>query len=209
MKPGMAGQFDGMFQRMYQQGMMTRQAPRLHYVWFSGTCQTGDQPTKTRDGYPAELFRESMLVSTATLVQIPKGALRFWRDGEGTLILDKDDAEQYGQWLDALGETVSDKEQASPKAIELALQTALFTVFDIPKSRSPDLRVRLDEAITGLRQFLRSKPQRFRVVVPVNGLDVEGLPTWLKGACPCLSQPSVLGEPLSPDFPQVESGAAG
>ena len=28
-----------------------------------------------------------------------------------------------------------------------------------------------------MRQFLRSKPQRFRVVVPVNGLHVEGLPT--------------------------------
>jgi hypothetical protein len=119
---------------------------------------------------------EAMLANPSAPTPSPRTGLWFGAEDEGTLVLSEEDTEEYGACLDALVEAVADTEQASPKAIEQVLQTALLTVFDIRKKRTPDPRVRIEEAIGELRQFLSGKTQCFRIVVPVNGLDIDGLP---------------------------------
>jgi len=96
---------------------------------------------------------------------------------EGTLYFTGTEGEQYRHCLASLQEAVSDTDAVSARAVELAFQRALFVAFDIPKARSSDPRVRYEEALRSLEKFLTSPLQHFRVVVPVNDLAKEGLPT--------------------------------
>jgi hypothetical protein len=126
-------------------------------------------------------FLESLATSTATSNEQQATSqdfeLRLWRQEEGTLSLDGSETRQFRICLAALIAAVIDSDYLSARAVETALQQAVFAVVDIPQRRAPEIEVRSTDAIRDLRQYLTRPPQRFRVVARVNGLADDGLPT--------------------------------
>jgi hypothetical protein len=95
---------------------------------------------------------------------------------EGTLFLDKEEAQQYRKCLRSLISAVA-SDQISTKAIEHLYQKAILVSLDIAEHRADQsFEARLDQAIQDLRAALRIKPCHFQVYYPVDGLTSDGLP---------------------------------
>lgn len=103
----------------------------------------------------------------------------FWREDEGTLILSGVDADEYARCLHGLVAVVSRSDAVGVRAVEEALQIAMFTVIDIPRRRLPDPEQRIHHALRELRRSLTAPLQRFRVFIPVDDVAVAGLPATI------------------------------
>ena len=101
----------------------------------------------------------------------------FWREDEGAFYLRGVDDEEYARCLENLATVVGRTDAMEKEAVAQALQTALFTVVDIPGKRSTEPKARIEDAIRELRRALTGPLLRFQVYIPVSGLDPVGLPT--------------------------------
>ncbi len=105
----------------------------------------------------------------------PTGA--FWsKDGEGMLFLDAELSREYRRVVQEILTKFARQEDLSEYAVDSALRDAVFESVDIPKQRSRDPNVRINNALTTLRTVLKSSPKEYKCWVPVGGLDAESLP---------------------------------
>ncbi len=101
----------------------------------------------------------------------------FWRRDEGVVSLRGETARQYRRCVDALEAAVADDKLISRKAIEKALQSAIFTVLDLRGlRRGRKFGGLLNDAREELKQSLSGPLQRYQVYKKVVGLAPAGLP---------------------------------
>ncbi|MGH7514145.1 MAG: hypothetical protein ACREOQ_14620 [Gemmatimonadales bacterium] len=86
------------------------------------------------------------------------------------------DADEYARCLQGLVAVVSRTDAVGVRAVEEALQIAMFTVVDIPARRPSDPEQRIQDALRELRRSLTAPLQRFRVFIPVDDVAAAGLP---------------------------------
>jgi hypothetical protein len=123
-----------------------------------------------------EWFESVVAHTQPTVIKPPFIGVLFGDVNEGTMYFKEEEAEEYRRNFNMLLEAVDDKDAISAKHLEAAFRRAVFVVADLPKTRSPDPKLRCEEGIRILENTLSSPLQRFRVIVPVKGLDKEGLP---------------------------------
>jgi hypothetical protein len=104
-----------------------------------------------------------------------------WREEEGTLTLDERETAQYTRCTAVLRDaTYLAGTGVSKRALEGAVQRAIFVVLDMPRKRSPNVSERVNFAIEELGALLKSAPSLHRVVLRVEGLADDSVP-WKVG----------------------------
>ena len=98
------------------------------------------------------------------------------RTSEGTLFLDSDDANSHAAMLSKACIALAPEADLSKSAIHSAMQDAVFSVIDLPKSRSRDLSSRVKQAMDDFQCLVALPSQEFECWVEVAGLDQESLP---------------------------------
>ena len=100
----------------------------------------------------------------------------WWRASEGSLHLTSDESRRYHQLLQTCGKQLAPDADISEAAFDSALKDAIFTVADVTRSRTGDVKVRIREAIDGFRSFVTGPRRGYECWVEVEGLDHDSLP---------------------------------
>ena len=98
------------------------------------------------------------------------------RPAEGTLFLNPDEANSHAAMLSKACIALAPGADLSKSAIRSALQGAVFTVVDLPESRSRDLNARVKQAMNEFQLLIATPRQEFECWIEVAGLDPESLP---------------------------------
>ena len=100
----------------------------------------------------------------------------WWRASEGSLHLTSDESRRYHQLLQTCGKQLAPDADISEAAFDSALKDAIFTVADVPGSRTRDVEFRIREAIDEFRAFVAGPGHVYECWVEVEGLDQGSLP---------------------------------
>ena len=155
-------------------------------ILFDSQWSNSHQPLREMPTKPPKL--DSVLAEVRRLLLILHESLEaatdqvnyeilFSREDEGTLMLSGLEAREYRNCLRALTPAARNGGANSKRAIETALQRAIFVALDPKKRRRGGLEERVDYAIKELSALLKREPLLHRVYLPVGGLALEGLPT--------------------------------
>jgi hypothetical protein len=125
----------------------------------------------------AELIRHLVQKEDAQPKEHSAYARVFSQLDEGTLFLNRADSYAYSETLNRLVEQFGKSEALSPRAIEQALQRAIFSAIDIAKKRQErPLEEGIQNAMAELLHELRQPAMTYHCYVPVGGVELKGLP---------------------------------
>jgi hypothetical protein len=102
--------------------------------------------------------------------------LWFSRRPHGSLFLTSSETEEYRATVSRLRETFAKTEDLSRSSIERFVVDSIFAVLAIGGTDNRPLDDRVNETLDRLHAQLTATPQAHRCIVPVNGVDVGGLP---------------------------------
>ena len=105
-----------------------------------------------------------------------QGSNFWWRASEGSLHLTSDKSRRYHQFLQTCGKQLAPDADISAAAFDSALKDAIFTVADVPGSRTRDVEFRIRTAMDGFRAFVAGPGRGYKCWVEVEGLDKGSLP---------------------------------
>lgn len=100
----------------------------------------------------------------------------WWREGQGSLQLDWEEADRYSELLGSAQRALAPHDDLSRATIDKALQDAMFAVAQAKRDYPDQLAERVDIQIDSVKERLEGQLEQHECWIEVHGLDPASLP---------------------------------